>query len=232
MMIIKRESLEKKIKECDLIPIEVNSVNVSNEIIINVKSIDDFLSVVKNLDSKYVYYKYIYYDKDDYIIPLDYYSEYPKDFKKVVNEHNAYIRSIDFEQSNKLTIFILLNGTFLGVDFDNDWLTEQGILDKDEQIEIIENDFQKEVKNIKEQSKKQKIDDTNILRNIILNDGDFKYKKNQDLRQSYLVDLLERDDMEKYTYLFIGYYNNLDRTLIKMFMDETWMIYQENKKTQ
>ena len=76
----------------------------------------------------------------------------------------------------------------------------------------------------------QKIEDTNFLRDYILSDENFKYLKNQRLREIYLVELLENDDFKKFNYLFFGSYNRLDRDWIKLFMDRTWMTYQSTQK--
>lgn len=203
---------------------------MSNQIMVDITKLDDFLKFINDLDSKYVYFKYEYYDLNKYLIPLDYYSEYPKEFQRTVNLHNQYLKSIDFEQPNKLIIFTLINGSCLGTTFIHDWLTEQEIYEKNEQIEIIESNFQNEVNEIKEKSKMQKIEDTNFLRDYILSDENFKYLKNQRLREIYLVELLENDDFKKFNYLFFGSYNRLDRDWIKLFMDRTWMTYQSTQK--
>lgn len=229
-MIEKQKTLEKKIEENNLLAVNVNSLVLSNKVIVAISNIDDFLKFIINLDSKYVYYKYKYYDINEYLIPLDYFSEYLNDFRKAVNSHNQYLKSIDFEQPNELIIFTLINGTCLGTRFTHDWLAEQEIYEKDEQIEIIESNFQNEVNEIKEKSKMQKIEDTNFLRDYILSDENFKYLKNQRLREIYLVELLENDDFKKFNYLFFGSYNRLDRDWIKLFMDRTWMTYQSNQK--
>jgi hypothetical protein len=128
-----------------------------------------------------------------------------------------------------LTLFILQNGTFLGVDLDNPWIANQGISLAEETIELIENMFYREVKKISAYKKDQQKDDENKLRETIFNDPEFRFCKNQDLRYWYLVDLLEKENMIKYDYLFQPY-GILHNGKIKWFMDKTWMLNKEWKK--
>lgn len=81
MEIISRESLLTLIRENNLKPIAIQSFDVSNEVLLDVERIDDFLSVIKEINPRHVYYKYDHYDKNDFLIPTEWYSEYSSALK-------------------------------------------------------------------------------------------------------------------------------------------------------
>ncbi len=224
MEIISRESLLTLIRENNLKPIAIQSFDVSNEVLLDVESIDDFLAVIKEINPTHVYYKYDHYDKNDFLIPTEWYSEYSSAFKAEVRKQNEKIEAIDFTHPSALTLFSLLNGTFVGMHIDDEWLEKMNIVDAEEQLEELEQRFFSEVSVHKAMSKQQRQSDVEELRKIILASDDFKHKKNQGLRELFLIDLLDDVSMERFTYLF----NN--RIMIKLFMDETWSIYQEKKQ--
>lgn len=95
MTLIKYEKLKEKIEDYKLIPIEINSLNISNQIYLNMDNYEDFLRFSRDSNHKHIYYYYTYYNPEEYIIPTDWYSEYSKEFKMVVNKHNRYIKSLD-----------------------------------------------------------------------------------------------------------------------------------------
>ncbi|MEH7110729.1 hypothetical protein [Bacillus sp. JJ1764] len=229
MSIMKSKYLNEKITNCNLIPLEVSDFDISNRLYLNIDKIDDFLKYASDSNSKYVYYHYTYYNSEEYIIPTDWYSEYSKEFKTEVRAHNQRIKSLDFDSPKSLTLFILQNGTFVGVEIDNTWLQNQGIMIADVTIDIIENQFYREVKKFDVAKKEQYKEDENELREIIFNDPEFKFCKNQELRYWYLVELLEKEDMKKYDYMLqspgIPHMGK-----IKMFMDKTWELYKERNK--
>jgi hypothetical protein len=127
MLIIKSKYLKEKIYNKNLIPQEVSSLALTNKVYLNINNIEEFLNFASELNLKYIYYFYTYYNREKYIIPNDWYSEYPNEFKVAVSQHNQQITSLDFESPNKLTLFTLQNGTFVGVDLTNFWIENQGI---------------------------------------------------------------------------------------------------------
>jgi hypothetical protein len=229
MGIIKKQQLIEKINDYNLIPLEVRVMKLTDQVHLKIDEIDQFLKFASESNFKYVYYSYTYYNSGEYIIPSDWYSEYSKEFKAVVRQHNQQIKSFDFDSPQKLTLFILQNGTFVGIELNNFWIENQGISVSEEVIEVFENKFHREVKKISANKKEQQKEDETQLREIIFNDPEFNFCKNQELRYWYLADLLEKENMKKYDYLVqppgIPHMGK-----IKMFMDKTWMLYKERKK--
>jgi hypothetical protein len=99
----------------------------------------------------------------------------------------------------------------------------------EEIIEVFESKYYREVKKINASKKDQQKGDEIQLREIIFNDPEFQYCKNQELRYWYLVELLEKEDMRKYEYMVqppgIPHMGK-----IKMFMDKTWILFKERQK--
>lgn len=228
-MLIIREHLKKKISNYNLIPLEVSALNISNQIFLEIDEIEEFLKFASDSNCEHVYYHYTYYNSEEYIIPLDWYDEQTNKFQNTVKKHNQLIESLDFGYPNSLSLFILQNGTFVGIKLHDPWIEEKGIESAEDTIETIENEFYREVEALRESKKDKQKDDENKLRGIIFNDPEFGYCKNQHLRYYYLVELLEKENMKKYEYL-VQPYGAPHVGKIKMFMDKTWMLYKERKK--
>ncbi|MCM3725089.1 hypothetical protein M3226_05175 [Neobacillus cucumis] len=231
MSIMKNDHLKKKIINYNIIPLEVSSLSISDKIHLNIDAIEDFLKFASDTDCKYVYYYYTYYNLENYIIPADYYNEYSGDFKTEVRKHNQHIKTLNFDSPKSLTLFVLQNGTYVGVVLDDPWIDNQGISVAVEAIEEIEHKFYREVKKISDNKKVQQKENENELREIIFNDPEFKLCKNQALRYSYLIELLQKEDMMKYDYLVQPYGYHKDGN-VKWFMDITWELFKERERKQ
>ncbi|GGM39353.1 hypothetical protein GCM10011351_26900 [Paraliobacillus quinghaiensis] len=229
MSIMKSQYLKKEITNYNVIPLEVSAMKISNQLYLNIDEIEDFLKYANDSNSNYVYYQYSYYNFEEYIIPKDWYSEYSKEFRTEIRVHNQHIESLDFGSPKSLTLFILQNGTFVGVEIKNHWIENQGIHLAEDTIEFIENKFYCEVKEIIVNKKGQQKKDENQLREIIFIDPEFKLCKNQELRYWYLVELLEKENMKKYDYL-VQPPGIPHRGKVKMFMDKTWELFKERKR--
>lgn len=227
MLVINSVQLKEKIIENNLIPLEVSTLEISNQIYLNINNIDDFLKFVSRTASDYVYFYYTYYKSDEYIIPKDWYSEYSKEFKDEVKKHNGHIKSLDFTLPKGLTLFILQNGTFVGIKLQNPWL--EGFSNAEETIEVIENMFFRETEEIHALQQDQQKKDEHELRDLIFIDPEFRLCKNQELRYWYLIELLNKEDMRRYEYL-VQPFGIPHNGKIKLFMDKTWMLYKERQK--
>jgi hypothetical protein len=229
-MILVKKYLEIKIRKYNLIPLEVSSLNLTNKIFLDINEINEFLELAIDSKCYSIFYHYNYYNPEEYIIPLEWYSEYSNDFKNEVFRYNTHIKSLDFACPNRLTLFILQHGTLVGIELQNCWLENDGIKEAEEYIELLEEKFYREVEKINTDREKQHKHDENELREIIFNDSEFSYCKNQHLRYYYLIDLLEKEDMQKYKYL-LHPFGAPHIGKVKMFMDKTWMLYKEYKKS-
>ncbi|EEG78360.1 hypothetical protein [Dethiobacter alkaliphilus] len=228
MKIITNEHLKKKISDYNLTPLEVSVLKISNQVYLKIDTIDDFLKFASDSKLEFVYFYYTYYKSEKYIIPQDWYSDYSKEFKAVVVQHNRYIESLNFDSPKSLVLFIIQNDTLIGTELQNPWIEDKNITVAEEAIEVIDYEFH-EVQKKRDLEKGQQKEDEKKLREIIFEDPEFRYCKNQELRYWYLVELLEREDIKQFEYLVEPY--GIPHTgKIKVFMDMTWALYREQKK--
>lgn len=218
--IIDLESLKSKIKEKGLIPVQAKAIESYNRIVLK-EGLEGFLELVKAYGQKYVYFSYEFYNKKDYLIPLEDYRERSGDYKKRITEHNSKLEEFNFNNPKDLEIYIIKDGFLVGIKETDHYLKENNIPTADERLHELEYIFQFEETTDKQGHEEE-------LREIIFKDPEFKYCKNQEARYWYLIELLEQDGMEKYRYLAEppGVYFN---GKIKMFMDKTWQLYKEQQ---
>lgn len=226
LMIILEDDLIISSKKFNLIPLKLDRMINKNCIYISFDNIIVFFEYASFKNVGEIIYHYEYYDIEEYIIPKDWFSAYPESFKTLVREHNDLINNQNFSDPRNLKIFILVDGTLIGCNIDNNWMSINDILPAEETFEKIEDHFSKDVSKIKKFAKQQKENDQFELMEIMFKDPEFKYCKNQHLRYQYLADLLEKENMDKYQYLVdpfgaphIGNAKNL--------LDKAWMIFKE-----
>ncbi|WP_100012304.1 hypothetical protein [Lentibacillus sediminis] len=231
MEIIKKPQLIEKIREYKLIPVEVKVLDISNRIFLGMEEIEEFLKFVSNSNLGCVYYYYTYYSSEKYIIPEDDYNDkYEKKLKNEVRRYNKQIETLDFDSPKSLILFVLQNGSLVGIELYYPWIENKGIEAAEYASDEIENKFPFEVKRAKIRRKDNKKEDENKLREIIFDDPEFAmHSKNQDLRYWYLADLLDKEDMKQYRYL-VHPYGIPSSGKAKVFMDITLMLYKERKK--
>jgi hypothetical protein len=232
MTIINKEQLIEKAREYKLIPVEVKVLKVASQIYLGIEETEEFLKFARDSNIGYIYYYYTYYNLGNYIIPEDEYRDYyEKEVKNEVRRYNKQIESLDFDSPKSLTLFVLQNGTLVGIELNYPWIENEGIEIAEYASEEIEGAFHFEMKKAKDKKKDKQKEDENKLREIIFNDSEFAmYSKNQDLRYWYLVELLEKEDMKQFKYLVHPYGISVNGK-VKRFMDITMILYKDwNKK--
>jgi hypothetical protein len=231
MEIVRKEELIKKVSEYKLTPIEIKVLKVADQIFLGIEELEEFLKFANTYRSEYIYYYYTYYNSGKYIIPEEEYSdEYEKQLKTEIRQYNKQIMKLDFGSPKSLTLFVLQNGTFVGIELYFPWLDIKGIEEAEYASDEIESKFHFEVKKARTKKKDQKKEDENKLREIILNDPEFAlHSKNQDLRYWYLADVLDTEGMEQFRYLVTPY--GIPHTgKAKVFMDITYELYKKRNK--
>lgn len=229
MRIITKDELINTYKD-EVHLLEVTQFQASNVVTLNIESVSEFIKLTKELNVNQVYFDYLYYSVNNYVIPLDTYDEFSVGINIEIKKHNNLIESFDFSRPKQLRLFTMLNSTIIGISLCDFWISEMKILDSDSKCSEIEEKFFKEFKSKQKEEIENEQEDKEELKDYILNDHEFSYKKNQRLRQEYLCDLLSKDEFEKYSYLFEG---NFDRGIsipMKHYMDRVWQEYREAKK--
>lgn len=228
MAIISRLDLIKLYEDM-IVLTEVKYFKSGSVITLKSDNIDDIFNLANRSNDKCVYYCYSYYNIDDYLIPLDTYDELSSDINLEIDRHNRYIKNIDFSKPYSLMLFTLNNGMVIEITISDPWIDEMKIMDKDTKISDIEQKYFEEF-HIKEREKREnEAMDKEILKEIIFNDPEFSYMKNQRLRDEYLNKLLLTEGLDKYSYLFKGGYDRGVSIPMKQFMDRVWQEYKESK---
>ena len=227
-MIVRQNELQEYVLEKDMVLLEISNIDFKNFIMIKFKDIQEFFDYASSREAKEFFFTYSYFEKDEYIIPNDWYSKYPKSFKNRVKEHNNRISNLDFSKPYLLKMFILIEGALVGFKIEDNWMQENDIFDAEETIEILEDHFSKEVSAINKVEKKQRKEDEQELINIMINDPEFKNCKNQHLRHEYLADLLSNENMKKFNYL-VDPFGAPQIGKAKNLLDKAWMLYKEKK---
>lgn len=70
MSIITRDELINAYKD-EVNLLEMNQYRSSNVITLNIGTVSEFIKLAKELKIDHVYYNYLYYSIDNYLIPLD-----------------------------------------------------------------------------------------------------------------------------------------------------------------
>lgn len=225
-MICNEDELKKIVTKSNLIPIEVDILDTSKNLFIKLNGIEKFLEFANNNNVEYVFYFFTNYYIESYIIPSEWYSEYPVNMQKEIVQRNKDIETQKFNRPIGLTLFIVKEGIYLTYEMYDFWLEELDIIENKEAFNLLEERYSSEIEKIIEQKEEEAKCEEEELRKIIINDMEFKYCTNQQARYNYLVDLLKRENMKKYCKLFKRY-GAPHSGEIRIFMDKTWKVYKE-----
>lgn len=142
--IIQLSELKQKFKVYGLYSIQVEGIKAPSQILLE-DNLDRFLDHVKTLGQKHVYFKYHFYKKEEYFIPEELYDTQQEDLRSIVEYHNHSIEVLDFDLPNALTVFVIMEGVFIGIKVENDWIDEEDVFSADLTIEEIETEIYKRV---------------------------------------------------------------------------------------
>lgn len=229
---ISHEEIIKVIQNNHMRPIWLKDVRESNISILNDNDLEKFIEFARLNMAERIYIKYSYYDSSDYEI----YGEYDNLSGRAIEEikeYNSTVNSIDFTKPSKVVIFTFIDSMLLGIEHVDDWIQSSEVIDplgKYEEIKLkYEFDYIDEIAQTRRVTKDKFKPEKDRLMNIILNDHEFGYKKNQDSRYWYFQDLMDKPEMEEYRELLIPYGAPFGGN-VKMFMDDVWRIFKEQEK--
>lgn len=181
-MIILKNDLVVEIEKFGIIPIPFSEARILEEIVIDATDVPGFINLIAEMKCSHIFYNFQYYDKRDYIIPLDYYSDYPSDFKILVKENNKAVSNLNFDRACRLSLHCFNNSVALSFYVIDEWLSDLGFDGKDDQMDKLQNGFFKVSKEIKSKAREIKKKHLNELRTLILDDDSFKTKKKQSVK--------------------------------------------------
>lgn len=242
---ILEQDLKKLMMEHNINCFEVHSVTVELQALsvqLN-DGIEELLKFAKLNNINSIFYTYFYYDKDKFLIDLDYKEMVEglygktilKSIEKDIDEYNKKVESFDFSKPFALDIFVIYQSRNIYIMDVDLWASESGILDAEEKIEeLLES--KNELVNEKIEKDKHK---TNKLmsefKDYVFNDEEFRVCTNFNLRRQYMRTVFDKEEAKKYKKLFSrgGALNdNIDLSHFFDFIEMVWKEYKEQSKVK
>ena len=124
--IIDTELLNQKLKKQSFIPVQLKEIHNQKKLILE-NDLESFFDLVKSFNQEHVFYKYWFYNQEDYFIPNHHFEEFPKEYQDAITNHNSELDQFDFNTPKQLEIFIIKDGVLIGIQFNNYFLEENNI---------------------------------------------------------------------------------------------------------
>ena len=236
---IEKSLLESKIKEHGILSVEVNNIVEFEDRFINLEdeNIDNLITFVKTNDLKSIFYCYTYYDKEDYMIKdenideeigekLYYFEQNVIDsFMAEVEDYNKKAADMDLSKPFELCFFAIYQGYFIGGYYQDEYLNSDHSEDYyDTLLELVDKYFSEDEYNKKQEqeskeSRQQRIEVLNRLKEHVLNDPEFHKCTNDSLRHVYKINLYNtnKDYCE---------YQKKEHYLAVRFIDALWKAHR------
>lgn len=194
---------------------------------------ENIVTLAKQYEIDTFYYFYIYYEKEEFIIPDEYHNNYAKAFQlhmsEKINDYNKYVETMNFSEPATLFLYFPYDGFIHYFYIDNE--SYELLLPYEDKISEIEKLLSEEISSedlLSIRLEVQKEQDTEVekIREIILEDEKFQSSTNERFRRNYANRLLD---------LYPEYQNiirNAGYRDILSFFHETYKIYKENAKNK
>lgn len=222
----------EKLASSNLVGIELGNDSFTEVRILKSNSIDELISIATQNSIKNFFWGVTNYDIRDFLISYRPERFTSKGIEKI-ELYNSHVTNLDFNKPYKTTIFFKLDSIPIGINIIDDWILEEELADPDTYLEVIkeedEEEYYEEIAVERKVNKDTRSEAKEIISQFILNDPDFKYKKNQEIRYWYFHDIMDKEEMEEYRDI-LKPYGAPHIGNVKMFMDELWMKYKEEQK--
>lgn len=213
--------------------VEIKKKSINNGVELSF-SIEEFVRFCKTHNIHTVFYRYKYYEKEDYLITdekieevvsckleFDYY-------KKWAAELNQRISKLDFSEAKECILVCVYESFTLLVEEKNEWLPNDIEFVDDALASFYENNEDEIVELTEfddEIDKKTQL--TNELRNILLSDKDFRYRTNKYDRELYVDSFIKQKQNIKYLTIYGGLKNQIDRlNSLKILVNQIYNEYR------
>lgn len=194
---------------------------------ISLENFDEFIRFLKFNEVKSIFYRYAYNedDIDEYLITEEILREIDLDKQELiiddVKEYNSTIESINFDLPYAMQLFFILDKVVYSYIETNN---EVDLIESPKNIlnDILE-DHKEEFEDLMEKNKSKLIKLKEELKNVILEDNNFRFCSNQRLRASYARELMESNEFKnKYKACFRdakGYFRHYE---VGEFVELIW----------
>jgi hypothetical protein len=193
----------------------LNSFNMTTVILKN-NTLEELVKFARVNNIKSIFYNYIYYDVNSFLILNEQVEEIQKDIYELIEgqieEYNKQVISTDFSRPNGMNIFCVYQGQIVSVRYFDFWVENDGLLSGKQKLQqLIENN--NEIKEIREKKlkeeedareKKRKEDELLLgeLRKYILTDPEFTKQVYPGFRRDYIRAIFtQRKETQKFRHL-------------------------------
>ncbi|MBM7836314.1 hypothetical protein [Clostridium sardiniense] len=211
-------NLKEEFNKVNIKCIEGTCIIPDNILIIELKSLDKYIDLLLDLKAKNVFYSLHYYDEEEYFIDedsvLDEYGEKVLNLvKDRISEYNNEMESFDFDTPYRINLYFIKDNIVYLFYMEDDWLEEYEVFTADREIETMIEDIEPELESILVQHQKDVENLGEELKNLILNDKEFKLCTNQSSRGAYTRQLINSSKFQKYRTFFeskTGHFSSRD----------------------
>lgn len=207
-MILEKD-LKKLIEEqkINCFSVRENSFIEESMLLLNSNDIKEFLRFLTINNITNVFYKYTFYNKEDYIINDIFAEMSDKDvynlIKNDIESYNEEIKSLDFSKPKSLQAFCLYDTEYIGILFNDPWIEQRGIVTWQDKVKELlrehENELEARKQNSKVKNEKLKED----FKNYLLNDKGFQKCTNIKMRKQYILSKINNNELDHYMGAFL-----------------------------
>ncbi len=201
----------------------------ANSIQLTTSDIQVFIKIAKDSNVKTVFYSYDYVNKDIYNIDR---VRHDNDLSKVASdeivEYMKNINTHDFDQPAILELFFMNYGTIISMKIIDHWVEE--LTPANKFIDFLEMKYSEKLTEVKSDRYEQKDALLEELKTLLLNDSEFIYCTNRDLRRDFMRKFLIKPDNRKYVQAFLNDNGYLNQNELQNFVDMVYAVYKRMEK--
>lgn len=233
---ITEEKLLSSIKNEGLYSFKIDSgLDIDSLLVLSDNTLDELIRFAKANNIKSVFYNYFYTYKDLYLIDLE--EVIDEDLYNYANEdiinHNKKVENIDFKRPIGLVVFVIYENSKIGVEYFDNWLEAEEIIEPEEQLENLEKKYEQIIEE-KRENKENEFKDLKIrFEEYLLNDEEFLICTNKKLRNNYITNVFDKPGASEYKCIFMKSVrfgsNEIDYFTLGLFIEMVWRKYKAKK---
>lgn len=222
---IEKNQFLKYIEKQNLNSYETNISEVvfKNSIFLKENNLDELIKLSKENDVKNIFFYYEYDSVENYLITEEMIENYDNELinplKNNIDSYNKEINKLDFTIPLYLTAYVIIQGSFVSIIKQNDWIEELELLEGKEKLESLIYENENILEEYISQKNEKNLERFKTIRNIIINDPEFKKATNHKLRFEY-ASLFPKKNKE-----FSDLYNK-NRHFFINFIEKIWKEYK------
>lgn len=233
---ITEEKLLSSIKNEGLYSFKIDSgLDIDSLLVLSDNTLDELIRFAKANNIKSVFYNYFYTYKDLYLIDLE--EVIDEDLYNYANEdiinHNKKVENIDFKRPIGLVVFVIYENSKIGVEYFDNWLEAEEIIEPEEQLENLEKKYEQIIEEKRENKEKEFKDLKIRFEEYLLNDEEFLICTNKKLRNNYITNVFDKPGTSEYKCIFMKSVrfgsNEIDYFTLGLFIEMVWRKYKAKK---